>query len=136
MYDYESIKDTVRDTYGGTVTGADLEIFSARLYNTLGSLKRVPALYSEIFSCEYEAGIESEDSCAWSLFDALIPLLPDGKETAQKLYDCFSNELDDPAVFVKLVLHNAQYLTEEQFLNVKDKALKVFDRQFLKGVII
>lgn len=38
MFDYESIKDAVCDTYGGIVIGADLEIFSARLWNFFDAL--------------------------------------------------------------------------------------------------
>ena len=127
----EKIKEILKEEYQDKMSEAAINAFDKSLHHSLFvwqyDLEDITAI---IFEYEAEEEVESGDWCY--LFGQLIDLLDDNETTAKRLYKSFMYEYDLLDTFLKLVYYNAEYLSEEELADVKEKAFQIFDRQILE----
>ncbi len=125
------IINILKENYEGEMSDAHINAYANELNYSLftgcGGLDDISCI---IFENEEEAGIKTGK---WDyVFHDMVDLLEDGEVTAKRLYNCFMYDLDSLNVFIKLIILNSEYLTEEEIKSAKEKAFGVFDNETLK----
>lgn len=82
---------------------------------------------------EFEAELEDlpERSQFFYVLSLVVSEMPDDEKSARKLFDFFTNNCEDFNVFNKLMIWCREYLSEEEFEQLKE-AGRCFDPELLK----
>ena len=127
----DAIKGILHSEYGNKLSDEDINGFADDLYYSLfewgyGLDEIIPTIYS------YEEKAETEYSSWYYIFGCMIDLMDNGKETAERIYNCFMFSWDILELFLKLYLENDEYISEAKLKKAKKKALHIFDKEILK----
>ena len=126
------LENTLASLYGSALSKEQIRSYAKALYESaFDNVNELDDIIAVITEYESDYDIAGKNSQFYYVFHDVINMLEDGAEVANRLYNCFMYRYEDFSLFTKL-MHNAEWLTKEQYNEAMSRAQKIFDTELLE----
>lgn len=121
----KAIRDILSDAYGGLLSSERTDELADEIYDCAFSERYDLADIILIHPFEEEETKAADDGdgredISMDVFHAVLDCMEDNALTAQKLYDCYHNNIQDYEVLCKLLYWNREWLSPQQMAYLRE----------------